>query len=135
MAEYHGNDGVLTINSVALTDRVISFQIIETAEDIITSGQGDDNNTRTGGMKDGTLTVRFKQDQASSETYATLQPLIGTVTTFEGKATSAATGADNRAVSGSVFISEFSHMNLEPGSIDTFDVTWPLSGALTVATS
>lgn len=135
MAVYHGNDGVLTINSVDLSDHVVSFEIRETYESIITSAQGSSHNTRTAGMGDFTLTVEFQQDQAAGEVYATLQALVGTVTTFSGKASSAATGSDNRDVSGSILVNDFSHMNLAIGSLDTFSVTYEGSGSLTVATS
>ena len=82
-----------------------------------------------------TLTATFQQDQASSSVYDTIQPLVGTVSTFSGKASSAATGPTNRDVSGSIFVSEFSHMHPAPGTLDTFSVTWNGSGSLTIGTT
>lgn len=135
MAIYHGYDGVLELATVDLSDHCVEFEIVETAAEISTTRMGHTHQARTGGLKSFTLTATLQQDQAAGETYATLQPLVGTVVTFLAKATSASTSATNRAVSGSVLLTEFSHMNIEPGTLDTFSVTWPGSGSLTVATS
>lgn len=135
MAVYHGYDGVLTINSVDLSDWCTDFEIVESYGDLDTTAAGDTHETVIGGLGSFVLTATFHQDQGASAVYATIQPLVGTVTTFSGKATSDATGTTNRLVSGSIFISEFSHMHPAPGTLDTFSVSWRGSGSLTVATA
>lgn len=137
MAIYHGYDGDLTINSVDLSDHCVEFEIEETFGDLDATAMGDTHQDREPGLGDFTLTATFQQDQAASSVYATLQALVGTKTTFAGKATSGAASGTNRDVSGSIIITEFSHMHPQPGSLDTFSVTWPGAGGsgLTVATS
>lgn len=135
MAVYHGYNGSLTIGAVDLSDHITEFEIAESYGEISTTAMGDTHETRIAGLGTFTLTVTFQQDQAASEVYATLQPLVGTVATFAGKADAGATSTTNRSVSGSVLVTEFSHMHPGPGSLDTFSVTWPGSGSLTVATS
>lgn len=135
MAAYHGYDGVLTINSVDLSDWCTDFEIVESYGDLDTTAAGDTHETRIGGLGSFVLTATFHQDQAANAVYATLQPLVGTVTTFTGKASSAATAATNVQVGGSIFISEFSYMHPAPGTLDTFSVSWAGSGSLTITTS
>lgn len=135
MAAYHGYDGVLTINSVDLSDWCTDFEIVESFGDLETTAQGDTHETRIAGLGSFVLTATFHQDQAANAVYATLQPLVGTVTSFSGKANSGATAATNVEVSGSVFISEFSYMHPAPGTLDTFSVSWAGSGSLSIATS
>lgn len=137
MAIYHGYDGELTVNSVDLSDHCVEFEIVETFEDIDSTAMGDTHKDREVGLGDFVLTATFQQDQAASSVYATLQAAVGTKVAFTGKATSDATSATNRQVSGTVLISEFSHMHPAPGSLDTFSVSWPGAGGagLTVATA
>ena len=135
MAEYHGYNATVAIASVDLTDHIRKVDLPEKATSISTTALGDTYESAIGGMKSFTVNLDFIQDQAAGEVYATLQPLIGTVATFEVKADAGATSTTNRSITGSVVIGEFSHVNAEPGSLDTFSVSWEGTGSLTVATS
>lgn len=135
MAEYHGYNATVAIASVDLTDHVRKVDLPEKAGSISTTALGDTYESSIGGLKSFSVNLDFIQDQAAGEVYATLQPLIGTVATFQVKADAGATSTTNRTFSGSVVIGEFSHVNAEPGSLDTFSVSWEGTGSLTVATS
>lgn len=135
MAVYHGYDAVLEVASVDLSDHVTALEIMESYDAIDTEAFGDTHKKPIAGLGSFTLTATFQQDQSAGEVYATIQPLVGTVATFSAKYSNTTTSDTNREFSGSVFISEFSHVNAEIGSLDTFSVTWAGSGSLTVATS
>ena len=135
MAEYHGYNATVAIASVDLTDHVRKVDMKEKAGSISTTALGDTYESSIGGLKSFTLNMEIIQDQGAASVYSTLQPLIGTVATFEVKADAGATGATNRSFTGSVLIGEFSHVNAEPGSLDTDSVSWEGTGALVVATS
>ena len=96
---------------------------------------GSTHHTRLAGMGSFVLTATFRQDQAAGETYATLQALVGTVAAFTGKATSDAISSTNAEIQGSVVVTEFSHMHPQLGAVDTFSVSWPGTGTLTVDTT
>jgi hypothetical protein len=135
MAIYHGNTAVLTLGAVDLSDRVTSVTLSESVDTLDTEAMGDTHKRPIGGLRSFTLSVTFHQDQAAGETYATIQPLVGTVAAFTLKAAPGATSNTNRLISGSVLVTEFDHINSEIGSLDSFSVTWPGSGALTIATT
>ena len=132
MAVYHGYNGSLTVGGVDLSDHVTEFEILESYNDLDTTALADTHETRIAGLGSFVLTASFHQDQATSKVYQTLQPLVGTVAAFIGKADAGATDTTNKEISGSVFISEFSHMHPAPDTLDVFSVSWAGSGALVV---
>lgn len=135
MAVFMSNDIDVVINSVNLSDHVASVSWTETAAELETTAMGDSNVTRIGGQKDGSMTVEFHQDFAASSVYATLQPLLGTVTTVTVKPTSGAVATDNPSHSVSVLVTELPFVDSGVSDLATVSVTWPFSGAVTVATS
>ncbi len=132
MAVYHGYNGALVVGAVDLSDHVEEFNLVESYNSLSTTAMGDTHETRIAGIGSFVLTATFHQDQDTSEVFATLQPLNGTVATFSCKADSGTTTASNQDITGSVLISEFDYMNLAPDSLDTFSVSWAGDGALTV---
>jgi D-lyxose ketol-isomerase len=135
MAVYHGYDAVLEIAGVDISDRVTALEIMESYDTIDTEAFGDSHKKPIAGLGSFTLTATFQQDQSASETYATIQGRVGQVTTFMAKYSSDTASSTNRRFTGSVLVTEFSHVNAEIGSLDTFSVTWPGYGALAVATT
>lgn len=135
MPVYHGYNAFLSIAGVDLSDRVTALEIMENVDTIDTEAFGSTHKRPIGGLRSFTLTATFQQDQAAAETYASIQPLVGSVATFEAKYDNSTASTTNRRMTGSVLITEFSHLNAEIGSLDTFSVTWPGSGALAVATT
>ena len=135
MAVFLQNDVQVTVNSVDLTDHVASITWTETADELETTAMGDNNRTRIGGLKDGSVSIEFHQDFAASSVYATLYPLLGTTTTVEMTPTSAAVAADNPKHSASALVVELPIIDGSVSDLATVSVTWPLSGAVTVTTS
>jgi len=135
MAIFMNETVTVTVNSVDLTDHITSIDFVENANEIETTSMGSANVTRIGGLKDGSVRISWHQDYASSEVYATLNPLLGTTTTVVVKPTSAAVAATNPSKSVSALVSELPFISGDVGSLSVFDTNWNFSGAVTTATS
>lgn len=135
MAIFMSNDVQVTVNSVDLSDHVTSLTWNETAAELDSTAMGDGNVTRIAGLKDGSLTIEFQQDFAASSVYATLYPLLGTVTTVTAKPTSGATATDNPQHSVSCLVTELALLDGGVADLSTFSVTWPFASAVTVTTA
>ena len=135
MAIFMNETVTVTVNSVDLTDHITSVDFSESAAELETTAMGEGNVTRIGGLKDGSVSISWHQDYASSEVYATLNPLIGTTTTVVVKPTSAAVAATNPSKSVSCLVTEVPFVTGSVGERSTFDTSWPFTGAVTTATS
>ena len=135
MAVYMGNDASVTINSVDLSDHIAQISFTESAAELDTTAMGDANVTRIGGLKDGSATIEFRSDFASSEVYATLNPLLGTTTTVLVVPTTDPVAATNPSKSVSCLVTEVPFVDHAVGDLATISVTWPFSGVVTTATS
>lgn len=136
MAEFIGGaDAVLTINSVDLSDHMTSASLEIEYDSIPTTAFGDSVETLIAGIGRGTLNVTFNQDYASSEVDATLNGLVGTSTAFVFKSTSSAVSATNPSYGGNVLVTGYTPMSAEVNSLSTLSVSWPVTGAITRATS
>ena len=135
MAKFVLTDASVTLNSVDLSDHVSSVTLEINADEIVTTAMGDTFQSRTGGLKDGTLSIEFQQDFAASEVDATLWPLLGTTTTFVVKPTSSAVSSTNPSYSGNVLITQHSPVANGVGELATMSVSFPTSGTITRATS
>ena len=135
MAKFVLTDASVTLNSVDLSDHVSSVTLDITADEIVTTAMGDTFQSRTGGLKDGTLSIEFQQDFAASEVDATLFPLLGTTTAFVVKPTSGSVSATNPSYSGNCLVTQHVPVGNAVGDLATTSVTWPTSGTITRATS
>ena len=87
-----------------------------------------------GGLKSGTLAIEFQDDVAASAIDSILWPLLGTVTTFEVRATSAVVGTSNPKWTGSVLVTGHS-IGGAVGDKASKSLSFPTSGAVTRATA
>ena len=118
-----------------LSDHVQSVTLDITADEVVTTAMGDTFVSRTGGLKDGSLSIEFQQDFASSEVDATLFPLLGSTTAFIVKADAGSTSSTNPAYTGSVLVNSHAPVANGVGELATMSVTFPTSGTITRATS
>jgi hypothetical protein len=127
----------ILINAVDLSDHVESVGIDPKAADIdVTAMSALGWKAFLAGLKEFALQVTFQQDFAASKVYATLWPLLGTVTTFEVRAVNAARSATNPAFTGSVVVSEVPLLQgAQVGQLSKVQVNWTGTGALTPLTS
>lgn len=87
-----------------------------------------------GGLKSGTLAIEFQDDVVAAAVDSVLWPLLGTVVTFEVRATSAVVGTSNPKYTGSVLITQAS-IGGAVGELAMKSLTFPTSGAVTRATA
>lgn len=87
-----------------------------------------------GGLKSGTLSIEFQDDVAASAIDSKLWALLGTVTTFEVRLTSAVVGTSNPKWTGSVLINQHG-VGGAVGDLAMKSLSFPTSGAVTRATS
>ena len=85
-----------------------------------------------GGLKSGTLAIEFQDDVVAAAIDTKLWALLGTVTTFEVRLTSAAVGASNPKWTGSILINGHSAGGAV-GELAMKSLTFPTSGAVTRA--
>ena len=136
MAELIGGaSATITINSVDLSDHITSASLEIPYDDVETTSFGDAVRTRIGGLGAAPLIMTFNQDYASSEVDATLNGLVGTSTAFLLKPTSAAVSATNPSYAGNCIVTSYTPISAEVGTLATLSVSWPVTGAITRATS
>ena len=88
-------DAVISVNSVALSDRANSVSLNYEIDSVESTAFGSTGHKFVGGLQNNSLDIDFQQDFAASNVEATIYPLVGTTTTVTIKATSAATSATN----------------------------------------
>ena len=126
---------VITVNGVDLSGLITSVSLDDSVADIDTTSFGSSGNrTRTGGLRDGSITIEAQQDLAAGSVDATFWAARGTVVTVTVKATSAATSATNPLLSASYLVNQYK-LGGKVGDLSMVSVTWPRSGALTRSTS
>ncbi len=103
-------------------------------EDATTFGSGGWEE-KLGGLKKASLKVKFKQDMAAAAIDSIIWPLLGTVVTFEIRATQSARSTSNPAYTGNLLISKWTPIGGDVGKIAEVDVDWPTSGAVARQTS
>ena len=135
MAAFVITNPVIVVNGVDLSDHVTSVSLDDSVADIDTTNfASSGNHTRTGGLKDGSITIDFQNDFAASSVDATIWAARGTLVTVTVKATSSATSSTNPQYSASYLVNQYK-LGGKVGDLSTTSVTWPRSGALTRATS
>lgn len=135
MAAFVITNPVIVVNGTDLSDHVTSVSLDDSVADIDTTNfASGGNHTRTGGLKDGSITIDFQNDFAAGSVDAVIWGARGTNVTVTVKATSAATSATNPQYSGSFLVNQYK-LGGKVGDLSTTSVTWPRSGALTRATS
>jgi hypothetical protein len=123
----NGTDRSSSIKSVTLTVDVAELDTTDFAD----SGW----TVPIAGRKSGSLALTFNQDVAASAIDSVMWPLLGTVVTFEVRATNASVGASNPKYTGSVLINSWAPLSGAVSDLAEVSVTFPLSGAVTRATS
>lgn len=138
MARIVLTDAKVTINGVNLSDHIASITLNESADVVETTAFSNTAKTRVAGLRDNSVTLEFHQDFASSSVEATINgasSLVGTVTAIVVQPTSSSVSATNPTYSFNALVSEWTPLSGGVGELSTASVTWPISGAITKATS
>ena len=135
MARIVLTDAKVTINSVNLSDHIASVSLSTTNDVVETSAfNSTAAKTRVAGLQDNSVTLEFHQDYATSNVEATIYPLLGNTTTIVVSPTSTVS-ATSPSYTFTALVSEWTPLNGGVGELATASVTWPISGAITKATS
>ena len=125
---------VLTINSVDLTDMCSAATLTYLVEALEDTAFGTNARTYTAGLVNNEVTLTMYASFAATETYATLQPLVGTKTTITLKPTSAVDSATNpKFILTDCYLESLPIINASLGELSTYEITF-MGGSLTIDT-
>ncbi|MFG1898695.1 hypothetical protein ACGFIP_32275 [Micromonospora zamorensis] len=88
-----------------------------------------------GGLSSGGLAVTFKNNLDASALDSAMWALLGQLTTFEVRATSAVVGTSNPKYTGNVLIKNWTPISGSPGDVNEASYTFPTSGVVARATA
>jgi hypothetical protein len=125
---------VVTVNGTDFSDHIAAVTIEQSADEIETTAFGGSWRTRTVGLKDGSVTLDWHQDFASSVD-ATLSNAWGAVGTVTVMPNGTAIGATNPRWTCPVVLSGYSPVAGSVGDLLTFSTTWAAAGAFARATA
>lgn len=135
MARLVLNNAYIVFGTNDLSDHISNVSL-QTSYDIVeTTSFGNTAKTRVAGLQDNSVTFEFHQDFATSSVEQVIYPLLGTAVTCTVKPVNGTVSATNPSYTFSVLISEWTPLNGGVGELLTASVTWPISGAITKATS
>lgn len=137
MAKFTLTDAFVEINSVDLSDHVLSVTLDHRAELVDATAMGTaGTRERVGGLKDWQVDVEFQQDFAASNVDDTLNGLVGTTFTVDIRPTSAARSTTNPSYTGTGILENYQPVSANAvGDIATTSCTIMAAGALTRATA
>tara|TARA_R100001594_G_scaffold150381_1_gene211328 strand:+ start:1796 stop:2203 length:408 start_codon:yes stop_codon:yes gene_type:complete len=135
MATFMLNNASVTINSVDLSSYVTSVTLSQSADNLEDTAMGDTSRSYIGGLKSGTVDIEFNADFAASKTEATIFPLVGTSTAVVVKPVASSVSATNPSYTFNAIVTSWDTLNGSVGEIATHSVSWPITGAITKATS
>ena len=128
MAIFANTDAVVTINTVDLSDHLVSVDWNESTDVVETVAMGDTLVTVKPTFGRGSISLELQQDFATSSTYATLVAAKGTSIAVTYKHTSATTSATNPEMQTNAVVTEVPVASGGIGSIMTLTMTWPFDG-------
>jgi len=135
VAVFAATDLVVTIDAVDFSASLAAVTLDISREQLETTAFGDAARTYIAGVQDGSVTLSFHQDFAASAVDETLHAALGTEVAIVVKPTSAAVGAGNPSYSFNALVTQITPFSSNVGDLATQDVTFPISGAVTRATS
>lgn len=136
MAKYVVTTPVVTLNGTALTGNIAEATLtLNAAEvDVTNAGSGGYREV-TGGLKSGELSLTLHRDAAAGSIDQTIVGLIGSLATAVVKPNGTATSTSNNAFTAVVLVTGYTPVAGAIGDLATATITWPISGAWSIATA
>jgi hypothetical protein len=123
---------VLTINAVDLTDMCTAATLTNLVEALEDTAFGTTSRSYTAGLANNEVTLTMYASFAATETYATLQPLVGTKTDITLQPTSGTESATNPIFTlTGCYLESLPIINASLGELSTYDITF-MGGVLTI---
>ena len=126
---------VLTINAVDLTDMCTAATLTNLVEALEDTAFGTTSRSYTAGLANNEVTLTMYASFAATETYATLQPLVGSKTVITLQPTSGTESATNPIFNlTDCYLESLPIINASLGELSTYDITF-MGGVLTIDTT
>jgi hypothetical protein len=135
MAKFVATDYAIDIAGTDFSTSIAAVTLDISADEQETTSFGADYRTRIAGLKDASLTLDFHQDFGAASVDATLFPLLGSAVAFSIVPTSGTVSATNPSYGGTALVTAYSPFANSVGDLATLSVTWPVTGAVTRATT
>jgi len=137
MAKFVVTEPVIVFAGSTVTTSVASVTISLEADDVETTAFGGSGyRTRIGGLKSGSVDFEFHQDFAAGSIDALLWPnLGGTVAVKVRPGGTAAIGTTNPEYQFDVLVTQYNPIDSAVGDLATVSVSFPITGAVTRATT
>ena len=137
MATFVLKDAHLTIDSVDVSDHIVSITTTLEQAAVPDTNMGDDSDEFLTGLKNGNFTVNFSQDFAASEVDATLWSIYDgdAAVAFVIKPTSDAVAATNPSYTGNCILTSYSPIDGSVGDKAGAPVSFQVTGDVTRNTS
>ena len=133
MAKLVLTDANITLAGTDISADVAAVTLSSSAAEVETTAFGQGAVTRTGGLKDNSVTLSIHNEYSSIE--GLIYPLIGSTASIVIKPNGTAVGTANPSYTATVLVTEWTPVNGAVGELNTADVTWPISGTITKSTS
>lgn len=134
MAKLVLKEASITFNGTDISANVASVSLSTTAAEVSTTAFGSTAQTRVSGLIDNSVTFSIHNDYNAID--GIFFGLVGsTAVTCVIKPGTAAVSSSNPSYTFSVLVTEWTPVNGAVGELATADVTFPISGAITKATS
>lgn len=136
MAVFLNNKVGVKVNSVDLSDHCTAVTLNRSFDELEVTAMGDTGHKYVKGLEASSVTISFLNDTASANVLATLQAAWGTnvtVTLLQDKGS--AVSATNPLYTMTCLVNNTTDINGAVGDLGTQDVTWNVSGAVSVATT
>ena len=122
----------ITFNGTDISTNVAAVTLTTTAAEVATTAFGSTAVTRVSGLIDNSVTFSIHNDYNAID--GIFFPLVGsTAVTCVVKPNGTAAGTTNPSYTFSVLVTEWTPVNGAVGELNTADVTFPISGAITKA--
>ena len=123
----------VTLGGTDISDCVAAVTLNTTAAEVETTTFGAGAVTRVGGLQDNSVTLSIMNDFSYIE--GVVYPLLGSTATIVVKPNGTTVGTGNPSYTATAVVTEWSPISGAVGELSTADVTWPISGTVTKATS
>lgn len=135
MAKFAATDFDISIGGTDFSDSLAAVTLDISKEQLETTAFGDSARTYIAGLQDASVTLSFHQDFAATSVDETLHAALGTEVAIIIKPTSGAVGAGNPSYTFNALVTQIVPFSSNVGDLATQDVSFPVSGGITRATT
>ena len=133
--KFAATDFDISIAGTDFSDSIAAVTLDVSREQLEITAFGDSARRYIGGLQDSSVTISLHQDFASGSVDSTIWSNLGGTVAIVLKPTSSAVSATNPSYSFNALVVQSTPFASNVGDLATMDVTWPVDGAITRATS